>query len=109
YFYTENNKKINLVKTNEISRTISDIDYYKTDNENILGVENKIFVKFMSSKNINLYINEFELKVLKIYPNDIYLFQTKDKSLTLNIANKLYLKTDIKYAQPNFIKQIKSR
>lgn len=109
YFYIQDNKKINLIKIDEISDTISKIDYYKTDNDIVLGVKNQLFVKFKTLNNLNKYKKEFDLIVLNIYGKDLYLFQTKDKSLTLKIGNDLSLKNDVLYSQANFIKNTISR
>ncbi len=109
YFYIQDNKKINLIKIDEISDASSKIDYYKTDNDIVLGVKNQLFVKFKTFNNLNKYKKEFDLIVLNVYGKDLYLFQTKDKSLTLKISNDLSLKNDVLYSEANFIKNTISR
>ncbi len=114
-YYFKNNSKIFLEPTNTTinSRYISNsntyntnIDYYKTNNDVILGVSDTILIKVTNENtDISSYLNEFDLSIKSKLGKKIYLLKTKNKSLTIDIANSLYLKENIKYAHPNFLRK----
>lgn len=108
-FYYQEDKKIYLYPYNNSLRSSPNIDYYQNEKGLILGVTDKILVKFKSENNIGEYLHEFDLFAHKIINSKTYLVQTKDKNLTLDISNKLNKKDDVLFAQPDFIKKIIKR
>jgi hypothetical protein len=75
---------------------------YKTDDNHIVKVTNRIIVSF--NKKIELNIKE----LIELSEN-IYLYETKDKKETLRIANELSKNRNIKYAHPDFIIKKKTK
>ena len=108
-FYFKENKKVYLYPYNNSLEGSSYIDYYQNEKGLILGVTDKILVKFKNENNIGEYLHEFDLFAHKIINSKTYLVQTKNKSLTLDISNKLNEKDDVVFAQPDFIKKILKR
>ena len=108
YYYQNDQKKYMTLYNNSL-RGSPNIDYYQNEKGLILGVTDKILVKFKSENNIGKYLHEFDLFAHKIINSKTYLVQTKDKSLTLDISNKLNEKDDVVFAQPDFIKKILKR
>ena len=85
------------------------INYYKTTTGKHLGVDNTLIVAF---KNLSaqLYIEkEFSLTLLEQLSSHMFLYKIKDKDNTLHTTNLLSALPSVKFAQPNFIKQKKSR
>ena len=108
-YYYSNNKKVVLSPVESISRNNAALDYYKTQNDVKVGVGNAIIVKFFDDKNLNNYLEEFGLTLEKKLDKNLYLFKTVNKSFTIDISNKLYIKPDIKYAHPDFVKKLNKR
>ncbi|MDO8454304.1 MAG: hypothetical protein Q7S59_07020 [Sulfurimonas sp.] len=110
-YYYKNNHQVAITKipiTNSY-RDSSTIDYYKTDNGVTLGVTNKIIVKIASESDIKKYLNAFNLTIEKELGKNLYLLKAENKSLTLDISNRLSEKEDVEYAHPDFIKKRVSR
>jgi len=108
YFY-QGGKKVILVPQNNISRGYSDVDYYLTSRGISLGVTDLMIVKFKNIENLNSYLSEFNLAVVKKISKNLYLFKSSSKSVTIDITNRLSEKQDVQYAQPDFIKKIIKR
>ena len=104
-YYYQNSKKIGLSSVKSISRSNSKIDYYQNERGTVMGVTNHLIVKFKNIKNLNHYLSEFNLAIEKILGKNLYLLKTINKSLTINISNRLSEKADIEYSQPDFIKK----
>ena len=115
-FYYSNSKKIYLVPIDNqtlqkkaISKDSVEVNYYKTQNNTLLGVTNRLIVKFKSLKNNEDILERFNLVMVKnIYAN-VYLFKLDDNSKTLDVANELYKLERVEYAHPNFIREVKKR
>lgn len=104
-FYYQDGKKQTLTPVKSQTRSNPDVDYYKTSNNVKVGVTDTLLVKFIDTKNLSAYAKEYDFVVVKEVVKDLYLLKVKDKSLTIQTANKLYKKSDIKFAHPNFIKK----
>jgi len=104
YFYNKNQKTI-LTPDASTSRSSSTIDYYKTDNGIIVGVTDKIIAKVDCDSDIKKYLNEFNLTIEKELDKNLYLLKAQNKSLTIDISNRLSEKDDVEYAHPDFIKK----
>lgn len=102
-FYYNNNKKIFLYPIKNTNGNISNL--YKTQNDIILEINNKIIVKFISFDNINKYIEKYNLILIKKFNKHLYLFSIKDIEKIFDISNKLNNEIDIEYSQPDFIKR----
>lgn len=115
-FYYSNSKKIYLLPidiqtttSKASSRIPQGINYYKTENNSVVGVSNKVIVKFNNLDDFETIVKDFNLTTLKEVYTNVYLFELKDNSNTLDIANELYNLESIKYAHPNFIREAKHR
>ncbi len=108
-YYYRGGKKVMLMPQNSLSRSYSDVDYYLTSKGISLGVTDKMLVKFKNSSTLNSYLNELNLTLVKKLSKNLYMLRSDNKDLTLDIANSLSRKSDILYAQPDFIKKIMKR
>ncbi len=109
YFYN-GDKKIFISPIDKISRNVGNIDYYKVrSNGTQIGISNKILVKFVNETNLDRYISDFNLILKKNMGNRLYLFEVKNKSLTIDTANSLHKKSDVKFAEPDFIQKVIKR
>lgn len=104
-YYYKNNKRITLTSTSSMSKNSSNIDYYQTEEGIIVGVTTNLIVKLKDGNNLDNYLNEFNLTLVKTLSNNLYLLRSENKSLTLDISNRLSEKDDVGYAHPDFIKQ----
>ncbi|MFA6137367.1 MAG: hypothetical protein WC667_04700 [Sulfurimonas sp.] len=111
-YYYKNNQQVTITKIPTTASTYrggSTVDYYKTDNGVTIGVNDKIIVKINSDSDINKYLNMFNLTIEKELSNNLYLLKAENKSLTIDISNRLSEKEDVEYAHPDFIKKRVSR
>jgi len=108
-YYYENNKKVILTKIENISRSIKQIDYYKNKNGVILGVTNKLILKLKDDRNLQKYLNDYNLTIKSQLGNNLYLLNTENNNLAIDTANALRHKEDVVYSHPDFIKKIMSR
>lgn len=104
-YYYKNNEKVTLIPKQSILRSDALIDYYDTNKGVSFGVTNKIIVKAKSCADIEKYCNDFNLTIEKELGIGLCLLKVSDKSLTIDISNRLSEKDDIEYAHPDFIKK----
>jgi hypothetical protein len=103
-FYYQNNKKIYLTPYQNISRSISNINYYQNDKGVVLGVTDKLIVKLKDVSNIKSLTDKYDLILVKKLSKNLYLMKVGNKNSTIDIANKLNEENSVEYAQPDFIK-----
>jgi len=114
-YYYVNNKKVYLYKIENkdhlIRNTIQNnsIVYYKTKNNNTVGINNKILIKIKNNCNIEQLLLKYNLILIKEIIKNIYLIQINNKSDIFKIMNNLYFEKCTKYAHPNFIRKIYKR
>lgn len=106
-YYIHEGKQRTL--TPAMERSVSDKDYYVTEDGVKVGVGDTLLVKFLDTKNLSLYKKEYDLILVEEIMPNLLLFKVKDKSLTIKTANELSGKEDIKYAHPNFSKKRRVR
>ncbi len=106
-YYIQNNQKIEL-KPLKVQTREQGVDYYLTKQNVKLGVKDTLFVGFHDDKFVDTYIKKYNLKLVK-KRKKLYLFKVKNKDLTLEIANFLSLEQDVKFAHPNFKREVKLR
>jgi len=102
-FYYQYGKKVELRPIKNISRNL-DYKFYKDKKGRILGVNNKIIVKF-TTPNINPILNKYNLTIIKKLYNNVYLLKLPLNSDTFDVINKLYNNPTIKFAQPDFLRK----
>ena len=113
YFY-QNGKKVYIspvqqVKTFSLksASTVSNIKYFTTPQNKTVGVSDKIIIK--TTANIDTILKNYNVTLVKQLTKYIYLLKVKDTSTILDTANRLYEDKTVKYAHPNFTKQIDKR
>jgi hypothetical protein len=103
-FYYKENKKV--VLTPVISPKSGEYTYYKTPQNRVVGVGKNIIVNFKRG-DIQNYLKEYNLTIIKKLSNNTYLLKTS--SNTLDISNRLSLDENISYSEPDFLKSIIKR
>ena len=103
--YYRSNDKVDITPIPSLSKSNSNIDYYQNEHGTVLGVSNKLIVKLKESGSLENYLDEFNLTLEKTFGQNLYLLISSDKSLTIEIANRLSEKDDVAYAHPDFIKK----
>jgi hypothetical protein len=76
---------------------------------NLTGITTQIILKISDESQIGLYAMEFNLSIEKKLTSTLYLVKVADKSLTLEVADKLSRKEGVVYAHPDFIKRREKR
>jgi hypothetical protein len=107
--YYKNNQIIHLTPYNTSLRINSNIDYYKNTEGVILGVTDRLIVKFKNTKHFEEISDEFNITVSKKLDKKLYLFKTINKKATIDIAKLLNEKESIEYAHPDFVKKNRRR
>jgi subtilisin family serine protease len=109
-YYYQNGQKVALISSqNFMSRKYSSIDYYINAREIGLGVNNKLIIKLEDNSTLEKYKNRFNLVFEKSLSRNIYLLKTEDKRLTIDISNRLTESKGVKYAHPDFIREVLPR
>jgi len=108
-YYYKNNKKVTITPDISISRSSSNIDYYQNNQGVVLGVTDKLIVKLKDNEKLEQILNEFNLTLIKILSKNIYLLKTTNRTLTIDISNRLNETGYVKYAHPDFIKKMINR
>ncbi len=114
-FFYNNNKKVILIPYYEPSATntrnisISNIKYYKQSNNKIIGIDNTIFIKLKAHHSIDFLLKKYNLTMVRIYNETLYLVSIENTADTLSISNKLYNEISTTYVQPNIYNSIKMR
>jgi hypothetical protein len=109
-FYYQNGKKVSLkFVMMPLSRGVESLRFYKNEHGVLLGISKRLIVKLKDGAVLDSYLKEFDLQKVKTLGKNLYLLETKDRSLSIDVANKLYEKDDVEYAHPDFIKKRKRR
>lgn len=108
-YYYKNKTKMILIPEVGLSKNSSGIKYFKNQSGVLIGVTDKIIVKFFNDNNLQYYINDLNLTIERKIFKNLYLLKVKDINKTLEVTNSLSLKKDIIYAHPDFIKSIINR
>lgn len=101
-FYYQNNQKIELLKLTD--GDILTTHYYKTPNNNIIGVSDEIIINLKNETILEALSTKYGFNILEKLSDKIYLVRVKNNNQTLDTANLLCNEDDVEYAQPNFIK-----
>ncbi|NQY21860.1 MAG: hypothetical protein HRT40_11255, partial [Campylobacteraceae bacterium] len=79
--------------------------YYKNEEGITLAVNNRLILKLKNKGNFDLYLNEFNMIIIKQLSSNTFLLKVQDKSLTLETSSFLSLKEDVEFSHPDFIKR----
>lgn len=115
-FYYQNNNKVFLtpitinqkVQKRDLNQT-DIIHFYKTDKGHIVGINRELILKLKEEKILDSLIEKYQLNLKKKLAKNLYLVEVKNTEAIFYTCNKLYNDANVSYAQPNFIKKIKSR
>jgi hypothetical protein len=111
-FYYQGGKKVSLTPVKKESSllrsdtTSATHDYYLSNNKNIVGIDNTLLVK---TDSIETIITNYPLELIQEISPHIYLLKTTHKSETISLANTLSQDTNVSFAHPNFLHQVKKR
>ncbi len=81
------------------------MDFYKTQNGAIVGVDNTLLIKLKDKKYLQYYVAEYNILEWKNIFSTLYKFVLSDKSQTIDVANKLSKEEGVEYSHPNFYKK----
>ena len=108
-YYYHNNKQIKITPYLITLSNNMNVTFYANERGVIFGISDKLLVKLKDNATIDVYLQEFNLILEKTLGTKLYLLKTKNKTLTLDISNRLNEKDNVKFAHPDFLKKIKRR
>jgi len=115
-FYYSNSKRVRLTPIDaqpplmkSSARVVQNIKYYKTQNETVVGVSNKLIVKFSDGAKYDAVVQKYSLTLIKKMFQNTYLFETPQGVDALDLANELYDLAGVAYAHPNFLRDVQKR
>ncbi|MDY0121797.1 MAG: hypothetical protein RBR54_07615 [Sulfurimonas sp.] len=111
-FYYKQNKKVFLTPIQDDTTLLQrsaetqGLKYYKTPNNVIVGVSDEIL---LHTREIDAVAQAYGLTLIQELATNLYLVRFGDKNTTLQQANKLHEDARVKFAHPNFYKQVQRR
>jgi len=106
-FYYERGKKVSLEAIPSVQRSVNNINYYQHANGSVVGVSDKILVKFKHFD--ESLLKKYSLSIKKQYSPLLYLLKNENTLSTLDISNQLFNEDSIEYAHPDFIRKVSFR
>lgn len=101
-YYYDGEKKVSLKPLESLVRSQSSLEFYELESGAKVGVGSGILVWFETLENKEDYLKEFGLSVAKQMGAKLHLLRVSDKSKTIETANALHQKEDIRFAHPDF-------
>ena len=111
-FYYKQNKKVLLTPLQDDatklqrSPELQELKYYKTPSNIIVGVGDEIL---LHTNTIDAVVQEYGLILLQKLSTHLYLVRINDQNATLQQANSIHEDARVKFAHPNFYKQVQRR
>lgn len=106
FYYIKNKKKIKLIPLdNNFELRDKDMLRFKDIEGKDILIPNRVIVKVKDKNSLEKYIKKYNLKIVKKYPNRLYLLKASSAKMALEIANILSQKEEILFAQPDLIKR----
>jgi hypothetical protein len=111
-FYYKQNKKVLLTPlqddTAKLQRSteMQELKYYKTPSNIIVGVKDEIL---LHTHEIDALMQEYGFTLIQELSTNLYLVRFSDKKRTLEQANTMHEDARVKFAHPNFYKQVQRR
>ncbi len=109
YYYMNNGKKVYLTPQSLDGiqlRAKGDALRFKDANGKELLVTKRLIVKFKSTDNLQKYLNEYGLSVVKRFDiGGMYLLEASSPSEAMSAANELYEMIDVEFAQPDIARK----
>jgi hypothetical protein len=115
YFYGLNDKVITLqpiVVTKEASKastTLNDIEFYKTDINQTIGIKNEFIVALKKNGNILTLQSKYKIELTKALKYNRYIFKTDSIETMFEIVNKIHKDENVEYAYPHYVREVTFR
>lgn len=103
-FYYDGEKKVLLKQVQTQLRSNVGVQFYELESGVRVGVSDGILVWFESDENLEDYLKEFDAVAEKRIDANLYLLRVRDKSQTIESANLLHQKEDVRFAHPDFLR-----
>ncbi len=103
-YYYNGEKRVVLKPIQTLLRSEGSVDFYELESGARVGVSDGILVWFESDENIQKYLKEFDAVIEKKIDAHLYLFRVVEKSQTIDVANALHQKEDVRFAHPDFLR-----
>ena len=109
-YYYEYGKKVDVVKLKE-SRTIgsNSVDFYKTQNGHKVGITNEIIVQCEENINCVSLLERYSFSSISKISDNFFVVKINKNQNIFEVSQMLYNDAEVKLAQPNLIKNRKSR
>jgi hypothetical protein len=78
YYYQNNHQEYITPAFNSANRSNPKIDYYLTENNQLLGVSDKLIIKLNDGVDIQKYLNKFGLILVREISKNTFLLQTSN-------------------------------
>ena len=116
YYYRYNKKEVlkplddYSILPKSLDRSVERV-YFENTKGNWLGVDGKIFIQFtaISKEQKEAILVKYSVIKLQQYNDTLWLVYTKNINNTLTVANDLHQLPNVKYAQPDFSRQMQNR
>jgi len=108
FYYMNGKKRVELtpIKSDAIAtRSTQKLLRFKDENGRDVAIANRLLVKLKDCDNLEKYLTDYDMKIVKEYPNNTFLLATNSAKLAIDVANALSQKSDVIYAQPDLIRR----
>ena len=107
YYIYNNGQKVVLepIQKPLTARSTSSALTFKKANGKKVVLTDRLFVKCSSEARMQNLIKKYRLKLIKRYPNSLYLLQASSALKAMESANALLLQEGVDFAHPNMIQQ----
>lgn len=107
FYYMNANKRVDLTPVDSavMTRSSQKLLHFRDLEDRDIAIANRLLVKLKNRNNLGKYLTEYDMKIIKEYPNNMFLFETNSAKLAIDIANILSQKPDVIYAQPDLIRR----
>ncbi|MCH9814602.1 MAG: hypothetical protein K0U47_11755 [Epsilonproteobacteria bacterium] len=105
-FYYDRGEKVEVTKTSQ-TRAVNDqnVSYYITEKGHKVGVTNDVIVKCESAKSCVETLHKKGFKQVSQLSSTLFLVRLERGEDVFKVAQKLHEDSEIKFAQPNFLKE----
>ena len=103
-YYYEEGVKVDVTKLD----TYTQYDYYQNSNNQKIGVNNTIIVKFSSNIDVSDIESKYDVSLDKMISTNVYVFDVNSNNV-FTTSSKIYEDENVEFSNPNFIKQRRRR
>jgi len=108
FYYMNGGKRVELtpVESDAITpRSSQNLLRFKDKNGRDIAITNRLLVKLKDCDNLDKYLTDYKMKIVKEYPNNTFLLETNSAKSAMDTANALSQKSNVIYAQPDLIRK----